>query len=257
MTAGRAIVRARRQLGPKFELRAESGASVADRIHADLKKAIVSGELKPGTPIDKNEIRIRFRASLSPVTIAVNRLGYEQLVVIEPQRGSFVAPIVRDDILQLMSLRQALEGDAVAEATRRRSNVLSAALERNLIYQQASVKSSDITGFYELDVELHRLIIDASGLRKFNEVLDDVRPHLDRVRLLMLPSPGRMEGTLAEHQAIIEGIVSGNVRRAEAAMRNHLRRVREEFHAYSAAHPEMFFEPGKKANKDKLISSDG
>jgi DNA-binding GntR family transcriptional regulator len=246
MTAGRAIVRARRQLAPKFEPRAESGASVAERIYVSLKKAIVGGQLSPGTPIDKNEIRLRFKASLSPVTNAVNRLGYEQLVVIEPQRGSFVAPIVRDDILQLMSLRRALETDAIAEATRRRSKTLASALERNLIYQQASVKSSDIAGFYELDVELHRLIIEASGLRKFNEVLDDLRPHLDRVRLLMLPSPGRMEGTLAEHEAIVRGIVSGNVRRAEAAMRDHLRRVSEEFHAYSASHRKMFFEAGAK-----------
>ena len=247
MTAGRVVVRARRQLALKFEARAESGASVADRIYAELKKAIVNGVFKPGTPIDKNEIRLRFKASLSPVTMAVNRLGYEQLVVIEPQRGSFVAPIVRDDILQLMSLRRALETEAIAEATRSRSKTLAAMLERNLIYQQASVKSSDIAGFYELDVELHRLIIEASGLRKFNEVLDEVRPHLDRVRLLMLPSPGRMEGTLAEHEAIVAAIASANTRRAEGAMRDHLRRVREEFHTYAIAHPEMFFDAGAKA----------
>ena len=45
MTAGRVIVRARRQLAPKFDSRVESGASVADRIYAELKKAIVSGEM--------------------------------------------------------------------------------------------------------------------------------------------------------------------------------------------------------------------
>ena len=65
--------------------------------------------------------------------------------------------------------------------------------------------------------------------------------------LLMLPSPGRMEGTLAEHEAIVAAIASANTRRAEGAMRDHLRRVREEFHAYSIAHPEMFFEAGAMA----------
>ena len=63
MTTGRVIVRARRQLAPKFDSRVESGASVADRIYAELKKAIVSGELKPGMPIDKNEMRLRFKAN--------------------------------------------------------------------------------------------------------------------------------------------------------------------------------------------------
>lgn len=229
----------RRKLSPKLEAREQAGASVTERIYVELKALIVEGRLPPGAPIDKNDIRRRFQASLSPVTAAISRLGYEKLVVIEPQRGSFVAPIMFDEIVQFMSLRRALEVEAVCEATKTPPQDLTQELARNLAYQEAARGVLDINRFYELDVEFHRLIIEASGLWKFNTVLDELRAHLDRVRLLMLPVRGRMEDTLNEHRAIAKAIGSKRVEKAEAAMRKHLERVDQEFRSFAKANPKL------------------
>ncbi|CAN5485927.1 GntR family transcriptional regulator [soil metagenome] len=226
-----------RRPSPKIERREQSGASIAERIYIELKAAIVAGTMGPGTPIDKNEIGMRFGASLSPVTMAINRLGYERLVRVEPQRGSFVAPIVVEDILQLMGLRRALEIEAACTALHRSSTKLIESLDRNLAYQAAAMQMSDIERFYELDVAFHRLIIEASGLWKFNTVLDDVRSHLDRVRFLMLPEPGRMAGTFEEHSGIRAALASRSVARVEKAMRRHLDRVEKEFHLFAKSYP--------------------
>lgn len=231
--------RPRRKLAPKLEMREQSGASVTERIYVELKAAIVDGSLPPGAPIDKNDIRRRFNASLSPVTAAISRLGYEKLAVIEPQRGSFVAPILFDEIVQFMALRRALEVEAVCEATKEPPADLDEMLARNLAYQEAARGVSDLNRFYELDVEFHRLIIEASGLWKFNTVLDDVRAHLDRVRLLMLPVRGRMAGTLDEHRDIAAAIGSKSVEKAEAAMRKHLERVDQEFRSFARENPKL------------------
>jgi DNA-binding GntR family transcriptional regulator len=231
--------RSRRKLAPKFETRDQASASVTERIYAELKASIVDGSLPPGASIDKNDIRARFNASLSPVTAAISRLGYEKLVVIEPQRGSFVAPIVFDDIVQFMSLRRALEVEAVCEATKTPPADLGQRLERNLAYQEAARSVSDLNRFYELDVDFHRIIIDASGLWKFNAVLDEVRSHLDRVRLLMLPVRGRAAGTLEEHHDIATAIRSRDPAKAEDAMRKHLERVDQEFRSFAQENPNL------------------
>jgi DNA-binding GntR family transcriptional regulator len=231
--------RPRRKLAPKLAQREQSGASVTERIYVELKAAIVDGRLPPGAPIDKNDIRRRFHASLSPVTSAISRLGYEKLVVIEPQRGSFVAPIMFDEIVQFMSLRRALEVEANCETTKSPPKEFTQKLERNLAYQQAARGVSDLNRFYELDVEFHRLIIEASGLWKFNTVLDEVRAHLDRVRLLMLPVKGRMAGTLDEHRDIASAIGSKRIEKAEAAMRKHLDRVDQEFRSFAEENPKL------------------
>jgi GntR family transcriptional regulator, rspAB operon transcriptional repressor len=231
--------RPRRKLAPKLEAREQAGASVSERIYAELKDLIVDGSLPPGAPIDKNDIRRHFNASLSPVTAAISRLGYEKLVVIEPQRGSFVAPIMFDEIVQFMALRRALEVEAVCEATKAQVRDLGQWLQRNLAYQEAARNVADLNRFYELDVEFHRIIIEASGLWKFNTVLDEVRAHLDRVRLLMLPVRGRMEGTLDEHRDIAQAIASKRPAKAEAAMRTHLDRVDQEFRSFAEANPKL------------------
>jgi DNA-binding GntR family transcriptional regulator len=83
--------------------------SKADQVYLALKSAIISGELLPAASIDKNELCARFGVSRLPVTTAVNRLAYEGLILIEPQRGSYVAKIQLDDVIQWMAARRALE----------------------------------------------------------------------------------------------------------------------------------------------------
>jgi DNA-binding GntR family transcriptional regulator len=63
--------------------------SKVDRACVALKQAIVSGELAPQTPIDKHAWSARFGVSRLSITSAINRLAFEGLAVIEPQRGSF------------------------------------------------------------------------------------------------------------------------------------------------------------------------
>src|SRR5215469_17750870 len=88
--------------------------SKVDRAYAALKRAIVSGALAPQTPIDKNEWCAAFEVSRLSITTAINRLAFEGLVVVEPQRGSYVAKIRLEDVRQWMLMRRALEMEVVA-----------------------------------------------------------------------------------------------------------------------------------------------
>src|SRR6185437_11142593 len=76
--------------------------SKVDRVYAALKQAIVSGELAPLTLIDKTAWSGRFEVSRLSITSAVNRLAFEGVVVIEPQRGSYVSRIRLADVKQWM-----------------------------------------------------------------------------------------------------------------------------------------------------------
>jgi DNA-binding GntR family transcriptional regulator len=214
--------------------------SKADRIHARLKEAIVSGALPPGAAIDKPGLCLRFGVSRLPVTTAINRLAYERLVLIEPQKGSYVAPIRLDDVVQWMTARRALEVEVAARAARGLPATHLAEMDRNLRYQQAAIGGQDYDGFLRLDIAFHRLLTDGLALHRVAELLESPRAHLDRVRRLLLPEPGRMEATLAEHRAILEAIEARSPRRAEAAMRRHLDIVLERLIAYERLHPDFF-----------------
>jgi DNA-binding GntR family transcriptional regulator len=212
----------------------------ADQVHIALKHAIIRGELTPGAAIDKSALCLRFGISRLPVNTAIHRLAYEGLVRVEPQKGSFVSRIRLDDVLQWMMTRRAIEAEVAAEAARRLSAESCEALARNLGYQEAAVAASDFDGFLELDVAFHRLLTDGLRLDRVAETLEALRVHLDRVRRLLLPEPGRMAATLAEHRAVHAAISAGKAADADRAMRLHIALVTDGLVAFERDHPNFF-----------------
>jgi DNA-binding GntR family transcriptional regulator len=212
----------------------------ADQVHLALKRAIVRGELPPGAAIDKPGLCLRFGVSRLPVTTAINRLAYEGLVLIEPQRGSYVSRIRLDDVLQWMMARRAIEAEVAAEAARRLSAEALGALGRNLRYQEAAVAELDFDGFLDLDVAFHRQLTEGLGLDRIAETLDALGVHLARVRRLLLPEPGRIAATLAEHRAVHAAIEARKAAAAGRAMRRHLAVVMAGLVAFERDHQDFF-----------------
>lgn len=213
--------------------------SKADQVYSEIKEAILTGELEPGAAIDKLALCGKLNMSRFPVTTAINRLAYERLVVIEPQHGSFVAKIAASDVREWMLIRRALEIEIAAEAARHHDGLVEE-LRRNLRYQQAAVEAADIPGFYELDVEFHRLIVQSQGLHHAAEILESLRSHLERVRRLMLTPEGRLPFTLAQHKALVDAIESHSPDQARAAMTAHLSETSALFDSIVAQKPNMF-----------------
>jgi DNA-binding GntR family transcriptional regulator len=208
--------------------------------YAALKQTIVSGALAPQTLIDKNEWSARFGVSRLSITSALNRLAFERLVVIEPQRGSYVARIRLTDVKQWMMMRRVLEMEVVANCATDMPERAIERLTQNLAYQRAALDSGDVQGFHELDTRFHRQMADGLDLTRVSEVLDPVRTHLERVRRTLLPEPGRMEETFSEHEEILNAIALRRPERAREAMGLHLDHVLRQLQTFVAQHPGFF-----------------
>ena len=61
--------------------------------------------------------------------------------------------------------------------------------------------------------------------RRIDEMVENLRNHLQRIGRLTTRIPGRLAKSVAEHQAVYEAIVQGDGNAAEAAMRHHIRSV--------------------------------
>jgi len=217
-----------------------SRISKGEEVYLALKQAIVSGDVSPGATIDKAELCRRFGVSRLPVTTALNRLAYDRLVLIEAQKGSYITKIKLADVVQWMRARRALEADVAGECARHLPDEALNRIGQNLRYQQAAIRGNDYGGFFELDVAFHQLLIDGLALHRIGELLESLRSHLDRVRRLLLPEPGRMETTLAEHEAIFAAIAGHRPRQAERAMCAHLDIVLDRLIAFEKVHPDFF-----------------
>lgn len=82
---------------------------LADVVTDDLREAIVTHELEPGSRLTEDDLAAQLGVSRGPVREALLRLEREGLVLIERHRGARVASWTRKDIEEIYSLRGELE----------------------------------------------------------------------------------------------------------------------------------------------------
>src|SRR5271165_3951210 len=214
---------------------AKGAHSKAEAVYGELKEAILSGALEPGRLIDKAELCGRFGVSRFPVSAAVSRLAYDQLVDVAPQHGSFVSRISLEDVRERLFVRRALEAEIAAEAAVRMTREDKDALIANLKEAAAAVEADDRATFYSIDVAFHHILMARPG-----EILDGVRVHLERARRLLMSPPGRLREVLSEHKAIGEAVEAGDGSAAREAMKRHLGVTGALLETVAQQRPELF-----------------
>lgn len=226
--------------------------TVTASVTSELRRAIVTLELKPGEILDKGAICERLGVSRFPVSEALARLQAEGLVEIMPQRGSMVSRVKIADVVEYMLIRKALESEAIRVLIARRPDGLVEELERNLSEQARAARKGDRETFHRFDIEFHEILFKAMNFSRIRAVIDSARANLDRARLLIL-DPRRLTATQAEHKAIADSIAAGDAERAVAAMRRHIDKVTGELLAFARTSPDLFADAERLADDIALF----
>ena len=219
---------------------AKGAHSKADAVYGELKEAILSGALEPGSLIDKASLCEKLGVSRFPVSAAVARLAYDRLVDVAPQHGSFVARISLDDVRERLFIRSALEGEIAAEAARRMTRADNDALMANVKEQAKAVADEDRAAFYALDVAFHRILTARLRMARASDVLESLRVHLERMRRLTMSTSGQLRASLNEHSAIAAAIEAKDPAAARDAMKHHLSTTGARLETLAKQQPDLF-----------------
>ncbi len=214
--------------------------SLAQRVHHSLKTAILALDFPPGANLRKAPVCERLGVSRAPVADAIARLASEGLVDVVPQSGTRVSYFSMDEIREGAFLREALELATVAKVTRDLTEDQRKRLSRNMRLQELLIEDDDIPGFYQADEEFHGMLMDFTGFRRLANVAQNVSLQVSRARMLLLPTPGRIAETLAEHKAIFDAICSRNEQAARDAMRAHLGQLMPRIEELRQQKPHLF-----------------
>jgi GntR family transcriptional regulator, rspAB operon transcriptional repressor len=225
-----------------LRLRPLSGftGSLGQRVYQTLRQAILSLEYRPGEILRKPEICEALGVSRSPVADAVARLQAEGLVDVVPQAGTFVARFSMQEIREGAFLREAIELAAIERVAEIITEDQLTLLRRNLTVQAALVTDGDIPGFYAMDAAMHELLLSFTGFPRLAQVSETAWAHVNRARQLILPVPGRIQATLAEHHSILAAIEARDPVAARAAVRSHLRQLITYLEPLERDRPDLF-----------------
>ncbi|WP_254055828.1 GntR family transcriptional regulator [Ruegeria sp. EL01] len=214
--------------------------SLAQRVYLAIKQAILGLDFPPGAILRKASICDRLGVSRAPVSEAIARLAAEGLVDVVPQSGTRVSYFSMIEIREGAFLREALELAAVAKVARDLTDEQRKKLSRNMRLQELLIEDEDVPGFYQADEEFHALLMEFTGISKLTDVAQTVSLQVNRARMLLLPTPGRIAETIAEHRTIFDAVSRQNVPNAQEAMRLHLGQLMPRIEMLQQEKPELF-----------------
>ena len=168
------------------------------------------------------------------------KLSQAGLVRVLPQRGTQVVKISRSGVEDARFIREAVECAVVREAAARANPGMIAALNDSLARQKRGQRSNASHVFLALDEEFHRLLAETAGRPAAWEMIQDVKPQMDRVRFLDMAQATPRHVVLAQHVGIVEAIKAGDPEAAEEAMRLHLSEILRSLPQLMAQYPELF-----------------
>lgn len=213
--------------------------SIGTQLYRHLRGSIIRGELRPGQALSESEIARQYSTSRQPVREAFIKLAEERLVVIQPQRGTFVVKISVADVLDARFVREAIE---VAVAQEAATSAPPTAIKelRSLIEQQKAVAQGQSDAFLALDEEFHRTIALSVGRAHAWRVIEGIKAQMDRIRYLSLDDATPLPLIIEQHTRIVDGIEAGDPTAAAAATRSHLREIIISLPDIAARFPDLF-----------------
>lgn len=193
-----------------------------DVVFNTLRKAILTGELKPGERLMEIHLANKLGVSRTPIREAIHMLELEGLVTMIPRRGAVVSQITEKGINDVLEVRKALDVLCAQLACNRITAEGIAALKAACDSFEEAVASGDIKQITEADVKLHDIIAKATGNDKLIQLLNNLSEQMYRYRFEYIKDFEQHAKLIEEHRALYESIKKGNEVAAAQAARTHI-----------------------------------
>ena len=177
-----------------------------EAVLTELRRAIVSGELRAGEQVLQDSLAERFGVSRVPLREALKILEGEGQVVYRPHRGYFVAELDVDDLREVYRIRDLLESEAVrVGAPAITSDDLARLADAAAAVDRADA-AGDLVAMTAANRRFHFIIIEAAGMPRLARLIRILWDSTDAYRALYYVDRGHRTQVHVEHEAVIKGL---------------------------------------------------
>jgi GntR family transcriptional repressor for pyruvate dehydrogenase complex len=231
--------------GGVFMYKTVQSSRLYEQIVQQIEDSISQGALKPGDQLPaERDLARQFGVSRTAVREAVKALREKGLVAAHPGRGTFVTngttQVIRqsldlmmkigqvDGMPHLAEIRQILEPEIAALAAARIEEQHLAMMREAYSVMEKSLKDPD--AYIEADLDFHLALAEAAGNPLILSLIDSIVGLLREQRIKIFHVDGGPERGQSHHKRILEAVEARDAEKARAAMRAHLKQVREDGH---------------------------
>ncbi len=200
--------------------------SLADQVFERLENDIITGFYPRGEILTELKLVEQLGVSRTPIREALRRLEQERLIR-ESGKGSVVLGITVEDLMDIMDIRQRIEGLAAWHATR---NMTPEGLERLRHIsklQDFYYNNEDVEHLRQMDDQFHDTIYELSGRTVICDTLLPLHRKTMRYRKISIQDHSRLDRSVQEHKDILRAIEAGDAELAAELVTNHITNAKE------------------------------
>jgi DNA-binding GntR family transcriptional regulator len=213
--------------------------TLAQRAYRLVRERVLKGVYPPGAALSRRRLADEFGMSLLPVAEALQKLVNDGLLESRPRVGTRVRMLRRDEVRDRYMLREALESQSArlfAERAKARdkAEILRMAQRLDGLYEESAGREGDRDfrlSVRQFHVRFHLRVAEIAGsplLRQAIEREQDLLfSWLSDTAALVHPLPA------SYHAELAEALCSGDVGRADEAIRRHIRYALDELLKFS------------------------
>ena len=206
-------------------MKAFQTTSLADQVFEKLENDIIQGVYPRGEILTELKLVEQLGVSRTPIREALRRLEQERLIE-ESGKGSVVLGITPDDLLDIMNIREQIEGLCAYYACINMTPEGLQELRHIIDLQDFYFAKWDTEHLRQADDMFHDAICELSRRTVIRDTLMPLHRKTRRYRKSALLDKERATQSLAEHHAILEAIESGDPNQVKAAMDSHMVKVK-------------------------------
>lgn len=210
-------------------------------IYERIYSAISERRLLPGTKLSEERLAQAFHASRTRIREVLMRLSQELIIETHLNRGAFVASPTQRDLRDVFAVRRALERAIAAQLCTQFAGQAVAALRSHLQSEERARITGDRAALARLTGEFHVRLAEITENRLFS---DNLRRLVALTSLAIAQYDALASSACPDHEHgdIVAAIESGDVRRAERLMLEHLDHVEQGIQPPAAPSNEVDFE---------------
>lgn len=201
--------------------------AVGASLEASIRGDIIRGIYPPASRLRMDDLTNRFEVGFSPIREALCRLLGEGFVELEPNRGFRVAPLSKEDLLDIALTRSTVELAALRLSIERGDDAWESALMSAMHqYRRKSIdpfaSEQSLQAWEQAHEALHAALIGACGSPRLLALQKRLQDQHLRYRRLIVTPENTTTPHVEEHEQLVRSAIDRDLDATMAKMKDHL-----------------------------------
>ena len=184
--------------------------SLTQFAYEELREKLITLEIPPGQPLNETELGKSLGVGRTTIREAFRRLECDYLIVSYPRRGTFATTVDLAELSEVTEVRILLEPLAARRAAKSATPRLREEIRQRAAFLDALDPQTDERALMRHDMAVHRLIYQAAGNSRLEEMLIRYDNLATRIWCYLLDKLPSVAGHIKENSVLLRAIADGD-----------------------------------------------